>query len=154
MTLIIQQICSIELSIKLFDLGLTKTKAGVFVWEYIDDSAYDAKFTPFAVQPTDRVKIYPAFTTNELIEMLPSCVDIKTNDPYSDYYMQVHKRTADDIKYIVRYVCTTFSAQEAITGNETYERLLHSTYAPKLPDALAEMLVFLLETKILNLQKD
>jgi hypothetical protein len=93
---------------------------------------------------------YTNMTAGELIELLPACIDTKKNEPFNYFWLQIIKRNVDNIKYIVRYMCDSFTAEEAISGKYYPERIYHHTCSLKLTDALAEMLVFLIENKLIE----
>lgn len=77
-----------------------------------------------------------------LIEWLPACITTKKGAPHDNYWLQILKRSHDDIRYIVRYVCDTFTTEEVV-GNPLTERVWHKVAAPKLEDALYKMLMYI-----------
>lgn len=84
--------------------------------------------------------------SDALIEMLPAYIDTKTDEPFNGYCLQIHKRTAENIKYIVKYVCDSIPGEEI--SNPLYEKVLYKTCAPTLKEALNEMLLILAKTLV------
>jgi hypothetical protein len=143
------QVCSLELSEKLLTLGV-KQKS-IFVWEYFDKKCYSVKFIPYAVVPDslNNFKLFPAFTVAELGEMLPPWIDIKKNEPFNIFGLQIIKRQSRNIQFIVSYECDTIAGEEV---NNPLARLqLCKTFDEKEAYARAKMLIYLLENKLMEL---
>ena len=81
----------------------------------------------------DKIKII-----YDLMDLLPPCIDTKENEPFNYYWLEVKKRRSLHIRYIVRYVCDSYS-------NPIYERVLVKTYSSNLDKALEEMFTLLLD---------
>jgi len=80
-------------------------------------------------------------TVTELIDLLPAVIDTKKDEPFNNYWLQIKKRSALNIQYIVRYVCDTYTAEEI--SSPIYERILHKTHSQYLDEAISEMIKFL-----------
>ncbi len=87
-------------------------------------------------------------TVADLIDLLPAVVNTKQDEPFNNYWLEIKKRTALNIQYIVRYVCDTHSAEEI--SNPFVERVLHKTYSHDLKEALIEMINFLQERRLMD----
>ena len=149
-----EEVCSLEMAIKLKELGILEES--VFVWEYVDEKCYGVKFIPHAVVPNPifehGIKIYPAYNASELINILPPCIDIKTDCPFNYFWLQIEKRTAENIKYIVRYLCDSIPGEEI--NNPHFKVQFTHTYSSNLSDALAKMIIYLIEEKLIEIPKD
>ena len=69
---LVDQVCSLELSIKLKELGVKQQS--IFLWEFYNDNCYGIKYYPYAIFPSlleTHIKIYSAFTVSELGEFIP-----------------------------------------------------------------------------------
>jgi hypothetical protein len=136
------QVCSLELSKKLKELGVEQKS--VFYWEYYDDNCYMVKYFPYAVIPNNfnKCELYSAFTFDELFDLLPAWIDIKTDEPFNNFYLQLTKRTTENIKYIARYVCDSINGEEL--GNPLFQwPSVFKTHSPKLADCLANLLILI-----------
>lgn len=143
----IQKVTSLDLSIHLKDLCVEQKS--LFYWEYIDEKAYDLKYFPYAVCPLNKepYEHFSAFTSDELMEMLPCFVDIKKNEPFNKFYLEVHKRSAKNTQYCIKYICDTKGIDRY--GNmATIKFYKRNIYDEKLADALAKMLILLIDEKL------
>lgn len=149
------QVCSLELAKKLKEIGV-KQKS-IFVWEYYDDKCYGVKFIPYAVIPdtNNKFQLFSAFTVADLGKMLPHYVDIKTNEPFNGYRISIEKFIyIEGIDYFpvdaykVNYYCGT----SEITDKEDFFRtgLPIRIWDINLANALAKMLIYLLENKLMK----
>lgn len=122
------QVCSLELAERLKELGIKQES--LFVWEYFDDKCYAVRFMPYAVIPSvlNEVQLFSAFTVAELGEMLPV---------FSSGYNQLVIEKSHMLGWFVKYECS-----------RTFE---HSTFNDNLADALAEMLIHLIENKLIEI---
>src|SRR4029077_17573222 len=102
------QVVNLELSKRLKELGVEQTSA--FHW--VDRSSqniesYSIAYFALIGMYVDNIKtdIISAYTVAELMQILPAFVDTKTNEPFNNFYFNLHKRTAKNIQYIVNYHC-------------------------------------------------
>lgn len=84
-----------------------------------------------------------------LIDTLPACVDIKRDDPFNNYWLQINKRSAENIRYIVSYVCDTSSFRDI--ENALMPRELHRTHGETLEIALKAMIDFLVQENLIHI---
>lgn len=127
-----QRITSLELSKRLKELGVKQES--IFVWEYFSETCYGVKFIPFAVVPDkfNCCEHYSAFTSSEIIEMLPKYI---TKDNTEFYYLQYPSWHCD--KWIITY------------GN-SFERWKSKEQEDVIEvNARAKMLIYLLENKLI-----
>lgn len=132
-----KQVTSLELSMKLKELGIEQKS--LFYWEWANDNAHAVRWFPYCVAPRDsgNFKHFSAFTASELGEMLPhrlypqsasgsdACLDICKN--HENYWM-------------VAYY-TDFRVPPRITVIQETE-----------VDARAKMLIDLIENKFIEIK--
>lgn len=88
-----------------------------------------------------------AFNSDELMDLLPSFIDTKKGEPYNNFGLEIYKRSAKNIQYIVKYVCDTM-------GVDRYGSLAKVTltnrniYDENLSNAIAKMLILLIEENL------
>lgn len=111
------QVCSLELSKKLFELGVKQES--LFCWRCIEEESvfitWNGKFTIG--------DSYSAFTASELLESLPIWSDISKRDE-NDYMCRVFEKDTD---------------------------INHNSFDDNPCDALAKMLIHLIENKIIEI---
>ena len=138
---------SLELSMKLKELGIQQKS--LFYWEYLDERAYSLKYFIHTVLPRneDLFKHFSAFSSDELMDLLPAFVDIKKNEPFNNFWLKISKHRAKNIQYSIKYICDT----HAITSKgftTTVEFGGKNIYDENLANALAKMLIHLLEENL------
>ena len=144
-----QNVTSLELSKELFLLEIEQKT--LFRWEYINDKCYDVKFFPYCTV-TDffkQVKLYSAFTSSELLEIIPHIITIKENEPFNNFKLRIEKFTVfidEEFKtaYLVSYVCDTMSF------DNPFPQLFHKEWDINLSNALAKMIIFLHRNNLWN----
>lgn len=162
------QCVSFELAKKLLNLGV-KQKS-IFIWEYFDYKCHGIKYIPYAVVPHEfnNCKLYPAFTSSELLAMLPNRITINENEPFNSFRLKIEKsfyvkeKVPDDkiinlleisknIKevYLVNYRC---DSTECSGENAWLERTLfdHNIYDENPANAFAKALIYLIENGMIN----
>jgi hypothetical protein len=143
------KVCSLELAKELRELGIEQTS--IFVWEYYNDQCHGIKYFPYAVLPNEynKFKLYSAFTSDELMELLPACVDTKINEPFNNFWLNLQKRNAKNIQYIINYHCDTMQFD---TGSPFFGLTLlkHNIFDESLANCLAKMLIHLIKNGLIQ----
>jgi len=139
-------VCSLELAKKLKELGVNTEP---YFWWIDGNIIGNSEF--LNMSPSEKlllfsntVELYPAFTSDELFDLLPAWIDTKQNEPFNIFYLFLQKRTTENIRYIAKYVCDTFSAEEIEHPIISFKSLI-KTHSPKLADCLAELLILVKE---------
>lgn len=159
----LENICvSLENAKKLKELGVRQES--LFFWIKYDENAiprnssFEGNFELFVSKYIDTPpiqmtqKIASAFTSDELFDLLPAYIDTKENEPFNNFWLQLQKRSFENIKYIGRYVCDSMSGEEI--GNPLYQlESKAKSHSPKLADCLAEMLIYLIENNLFEIKK-
>lgn len=143
------QVCSLELAKILKELGVPQKS--IFVWEYFDDNCYGIKFIPYAVvtDQFNKLELYAAFTSGELGRLLPNTVDIKKDEPFNFFRLNISKFISinDEMKhinnFIVNYDC------EVVEFSAPFRKLNKNIYDPNLANAMAKMLIHLIENNLM-----
>ena len=116
--------------------------SGVHVLDYVTEIEHIG-----SVPEHFEVKFISAFTSDELMDLLPCFVDTKKGEPYNNFWLEVHKRRAKNIQYSIKYICDT-------QGIDRYGSLATVTftnrniYDENLANALAKMLILLIEENL------
>ena len=135
-------VCSVDMDL-LLDTGKVRSMS------YINNSWPDQ----------DIDELYSAFTASDLLELLPHRINTKENEPFNSYRLRVEKgiwcldsESSTNIRltefYSVNYYCDTTSQKmdwmfKSLTNNVTDENCAN---------ALAKMLIFLIESDLLNVK--
>src|SRR5271170_643228 len=142
-----EKVTNLEFSKHLKELGIEQKS--LFYWEYFNENAYDIKYFPFAICPLNknRYQHFSAFTSDELMHLLPCFIDTKKGEPYNNFYLEVHKRSEKNIQYCIKYVCDTqgINRYGNLTIVEFYKKPI---YDENLSNALAKMIIFLMDEKL------
>ena len=143
------KVTNLELSKKLRELGIEQKS--LFYWEYYSSGVYVINYYTEiehikSVPEHFEVQFYSAFTSDELMDLLPCYVDTNKIEPYNYFGLQVHKRSATNIQYIVKYICDTQGTDRY--GNMSDISLNKNIYDENLANALAKMLICLHEEKL------
>lgn len=142
------QVCSLELCQRLKILGVRQNS--YFNYELRNEKPlyfeiYHSKATSCAH------KYYSAFTVTELLELLPAVV-IHGEPPFDNYYLMIEKRTVKNIQYIVSYCCDSYATDKSYEhyGVKPFAtKILCKTYDENIQDALANILIHLIENKLI-----
>lgn len=134
------QVCSLELAKQLKRLGVKQSS--LFFWEVLDENAYgirfEVKFVPYCCPGIEK---FSAFTVSELLDMLPNCITIDSNNTgalkcffvnYINTATSVDKKDNDEFKWQVLYS----------------NLMHHSIFDSNLANACAKMLIYLIENNI------
>lgn len=156
------KVCSLELSKKLKELGVEQNSLFYYQNNPYNDGkdCIDLMIKETRSKNNENLIInvecenynnprYSAFTVCELFDLLPAWIDIKQNEPFNNFYLQLTKRTTEYIKYIARYICDSIPGEEI--NNPLFK--IESTFrvrSPKLADCLAKTLIYLLENGMLK----
>lgn len=140
------QVCNLELSKKLKELGVPQESS--FVWYNLNgglsgEPRYDLKF-----RRGDNPEYSPAaFTDAELGEMLPPTVSLQSKGERVYYHLSGGKKWQDK-KWAYMYTLAVDTKDKQRVGNEwqlTYQ------WADTEADARAKMLIYLLENNLITL---
>lgn len=134
---LINQVCSLELSKRLKELGVTQNST--FVWEYYDDQCHGVKYIPYAIVPNEinKFQLYSAFTVAELGEIIFQKANKNLEETgFFDFTTEIVYRSTGDFYRIVNG--TTDHIIDALTE----------------ADARAKMLIYLLENKSMELPNE
>jgi|SRR5579872_1445008 hypothetical protein len=141
------KVINLLLAQQLKELGIEQKS--LFYWEYLNEKAYGLKYMIHTVCPRDKegFKHFSAFTSDELIDLLPSFVDTKKGEPYNIFCLEVHKRSAKNIQYCVKYICDTQGVDRyGAFAKVTFTN--RNIYDENLSNALAKMLILLIEENL------
>lgn len=137
-----QQVCSLELSKRLKELGFEQES--LFYWygarkfnlimnSEIRDILWDERCFENLTETAELKERFSAYTVAELGEMLPETID--QNDDDSPYFLNIHKEKDNDL-WQIRY------------GNSEDEHCIYILEKTEA-DARAKMLIYLKENNLL-----
>jgi hypothetical protein len=135
-----QQVTSLELSKRLCELGVKQESLFYHHWykknrdyeriEHTIEKEYSESFD----DNKWKFECYAAFTASELLELLPN--EISNNDIYYTYLMIFKKNNEYEIRY----------------DSMNIDRISHIKFGRTLPNALAKMLIYFIENKLLEIK--
>ena len=155
------QVTSLELSKKLFDIGVKQES--IFCYQEVKDSNPAIWPRSFNIdefrKPCDDGRI-AAFTTSELLSFLPIRITLKEDHPFNSFRFKMEKSfyaEQDDVSkeilnisdvYIVNYRCDS----NEVAGEDAWlERTLTRNITDSnAANALAKMLIYLIENNIIK----
>lgn len=150
------QVCSLELAKKLKNLGVKQES--IFSYMKKEDgrifvtSSYGCNC--WVELPYEAVDPIAAFTSAELAELLPNHVTTLTNEPFNNFRINISKFISVQENeafnnFIINYWCDTTE----VTGEIAFftRKLTSNIYDINLANAMAKMLIYLLENKIMEL---
>lgn len=141
------QICSKELSQQLERFGIKKES--YFEWLFYPDKM------EWRASPAFENKLgYSAYTVAELGEILPNYIQVKGFEPFDNYrivitkFYSVNEDRSLTNNYIINYECDSTN----LTGEAAWlrRRLINNIYDPNLANAMAKMLIYLIENNLLR----
>lgn len=154
------QVCSLELSIRLRELNVKQNS--VFYYWYkknIDHEDIDCKISTVKGDEFDngiwKLKIYSAFTVSELLELLPNRVKLINAEPFDFFRLRIEKSfnvkqydlsknifNKEDV-YIVNYHCDSAACE----GKQAWfvRTLTKNSTDKNLANALAKIFIYLFE---------
>jgi hypothetical protein len=141
-------VVNLDLSKQLYDLGIKKPS--LFYWQLEDQSDIEKYKTEWIVlygldENIFRVEksiIYPAYLATELLEILPYFINHKNDCP--NYYLYISHAILDDVNKIKKYWIGYHS------WVPFSEEKIPSIDDELLPNALAKMLIYLVENKLVE----
>lgn len=149
------QCVNLELSKRLKELGIKQES--YFYWNICHDCAKEYPSVEWELEAYIRHgENVSAFTATELGDMLPNIVSIKNGTPFDDYRIEITKFISVDEKrnqtnnYIINYKCTTTE----VDGENAWlaRHLTNNIYDPNLANAMAKMLIFLIENNLVTVK--
>lgn len=148
------QVTSLELSKKLKELSI---KQESIFWHYYcmgkdKEISWNIMYSNYAMM-SDR---YSAFTCSELSSMLPSSILKPDCAPFDNYRLVIKKFISVDEKmnqinnFIINYECDATH----VSGMDAWLRrkLIMNIYDPNLANAMAMMLIFLIENDLVKVE--
>lgn len=148
--LIEDQVCSLELSKKLYELGV-KQESNFYYSFTIAGKRYLLDY----LENNEKFSSFSAFTAAELLEILPNYVTTKYNEPFNNFRIVITKfisveNNSPVNNFSIMYECDSTAA----TGAEAWLRrsLTKAIYSPNLANALAEMLIYLVESGLMTME--
>jgi len=142
-----EQVVSLELSKQLKELGIRQES--LFYWYIFPNGSYTLCYT---IQHSHNTEWCNAFTVAELFDMIPAMITIPGREPFDGFWLHINKTTAKNIQYIIGYICDTFKAEDLTVPY--FGDIYRKTYDEHLADALAKMLIYLIENNILHPNRD
>ncbi|HMG15027.1 MAG TPA: hypothetical protein VK590_06255 [Saprospiraceae bacterium] len=156
-----EQVVSLELSKRLKELGVKQESLFYWIKSYefkeLNYNSYDLlyiKNEDFIYSTSlDADIMYSAFTTSELLALLPYSVDIKINEPFNFFRFQMIKSFVvkdESLKPIFVYIVNYYCNSTEIEGENAWlRRSLTNNFHDENPsNALAKMLIFLIENNL------
>lgn len=141
------QVCSLELSTKLKELGVKQE--GYFVWFKLKEHSEYSLSEYWQVDDPERFDEISTFTASELGDLLPNDVDTKKDEPFNFFRIQITKFFSVTEKgkairnFIVNYKCDSAQAESLLC-----RMLIKNIYDPNLTNAMAKMLIYLIENNL------
>ena len=157
------QVCSLELSKKLKELDITQESYFYhhFYKKNRDDEFIDHIICSEKIDEFDdgkwKLKIYSAFTASELLEILPKYViDSNREEPFNYFKYQISKFTIYENGefqevYLISYICDTYQINQ--NYNVCFPNILQKTYSENLCNAIANMIIYLIENNLFKVNK-
>lgn len=150
------QVCSLEYSKKLKNIGVNKDS--YYVWITVLKTKFNFIKVREVIEPDSKnvgAYNYPAFTASELGELLPNCVLKLGDESFDNYRINIRKFISIDSNmnqtnsFIINYECDSTK----ISGEEAWLRrkLTTNIYDPNLANAMAKMLIYLIENNLWKL---
>lgn len=145
-----QQVVDFELSKKLKVLDLNYDS--YFTWWACEKAECDCKEKlTLHTSEASNLTNYPAYTVSELLNLIPHMVDTKQNEPFNFFRFNLEKSFTCDLAeykktdtYIVNYQCDSRSPDDGFI----IRRLTRNIYDANPANALAKMIIFLIESKL------
>lgn len=149
------EFCSLEYAKHLKNLGVVQDswfsyfetgRYGVILEE--SNTSFDLDHY-FVVQ-----RLGSAFSIAELGELLPNCITTEEKEPFNNYRIYITKfhSVGDDQKLINNYIINYECDSTEIHGENAWLRrkLINNIYDPNLANAMAKMLIYLLENGLIK----
>ena len=149
------QVTSLDLSKKLNELGIKQDS--LFCYQPIKDempSIWPRKFNLNEFAHPSNDERLAAFTAHELGEILPNRITTKENEPFNSFTIIFKKFISVDEdlnranNWIINYECDSTE----INGINAWlcRKLTKSIYDPNLANAMAKIIIFLIENGLMK----
>lgn len=157
MTKDLESICiNLKLSQKLKNLNINQES--LFWWVYIDKewivACRDGDFA--YLSPKLDKDLSSAFTASELLELLPNSIDIKQNEPFNNFRFNMMRSLIvetdmlnPDRVFLLNYNCDTFKLENCAIP--IMDLLPHNIWDKSLSNALAKLLIYLIENNLIKI---
>lgn len=147
------QACSFELAKKLHDLGVNHES--LFYYLNIDGEGkyyiyYHEHLPEESEYEGDEIS---AFTASELGDILPNHITTQTGEPFDNFRIVITKFiSVENLCHINNYIINYECDSTAMSGEEAWlrRRLTSNIYDPNLADAMAKMLIYLIENGLIK----
>lgn len=142
------QVTNLELSRKLKELGVKQDS--YFDWFKLKENNDYSLVEYWQIDYEIRFDTISAFTVAELGELLPNSIQLKNQEPFDNYSISIHKfnRVSDDMKVINNFIVNYYT--ESDENSWLRIRLTPNIYDPNLANAMAKMLIYLLENGMIK----
>lgn len=144
-----KQVCSLELSKKLKELNINQES--IFYYEVFTENSYKIHFASHSFKVFEGDNIYSAFTVAELGNIIPNYVLTKDAEPFNGFRIFIEKFLSVEDNHtknnwVINYYCDSVEIQ----GEQAFvsKKLTSNIYDPNLADAMAKMLIYLIEKGI------
>lgn len=146
------QVCSLELAKQLKELGIRQES--VFHWVKTDHLKKDYSVVMIYSENFDPNYITSAFTVAELGALLPNIVQKPNSEPFDCFRLQITKFISIENNkpinnFIVAYICDTHDTDCFLAAR----KLFTNTYDPNLANAMAKVLISLIDSKLIEVPK-
>ncbi len=155
-----QKCTSLDLAKRLKELNIPQES--LFYLEWVNDNCYGVRYFPYCVTPRNSGEFlhYSAFTAGELLQLLPYHITSKEPEPFNSYRLYIsgsvivkNPECIDPIRiHMVNYREETISmeSKETILAAALGKYLTNNIWDENPANALAKMLIFLIETGLLK----
>ncbi len=142
-----QQVCSLGLAKRLRELGVKQES--LFYWE----TSYETPVIRLREEVINNFHFhhedyYSAYSCAELGNILPNGILLKEGEPFNSFRISILKFiSVEDNKLINNWIINYECDSTACAGEEAWlrRRLTSNIYDPNLANAMAKMLIWLLE---------
>ncbi len=143
------QVCALELARRLYELGVKQDS--LFYWErgYLAQITTDWRLM-FGHQYNEYVS---AFNVAELGEMLPNSVLLPGMEPFDNFRIEINKfKSVGDYQKITNNWIVSYECDTTHPGGVPWarRRLTSNIHDPNLANAMAKMLIYLIENKLIE----
>jgi len=148
-------VCDIEYSKKLKELGFHDS---IFVWYFDKEkNKYVLTIRNEYIVSYGNDDYYPAFLSDELIELLPSWINTCKDEPFNHFRLRLERallckdNTVESLSshFVCNYYC---DSTECLGENAWLQRKLlqHNFHSESLANCLVKMLIYLIENNLLT----
>lgn len=150
------QVCSLELSKRLKELNVKQESLYAYVlseFGTINNESYENRIILTHSEISNSPNKWSAFTSSELGEMLPNYVLSSDPEPFNGFRIYIEKFISVEgnnkiNNWIINYHCDTVE----VHGKQEFfvKKLTNNIYDPNLANAMAKMLIYLLENGMID----